>query len=82
MERLAPIDPAAASSVTEGTTRWRPDDAYSQAIGNKPEYSSRVRGVGKNVRPVLGTKAKYYTPTQARSQIYNPSAQSSQEEIN
>jgi hypothetical protein len=82
MERLAPIDPAAASSVTEGTTRWLPDDAYSQEIGNKPEYSGRFRGVGKNVRPVSGTTAKYYTPTQARSEIYNPSAESSQEEIN
>lgn len=82
MERLAPTDPAASSSVTDGTVRWRPDDAYSQAFGNKPEYSGRVRGVGKNVRPVSRTTQKYYTPTQARSQNVWPSAESSQEEIN
>jgi len=34
------------------------------------------------VRPVSGTTHKYYTPTQARSQIFRPSAESSQEEIN
>lgn len=82
MKRLAPTHPAASSSMTNGTARWHPDDAYSQAFGNKPEYSGRVRGVGKNVRPVSGTTHKYYTPTQARSQIFKPSAESSQEEIN
>jgi hypothetical protein len=65
MERVAPTDLAALSSMTDGTVRWRPDDAYSQVFGNKPEYSGRVRGVGKNVRPVSGTTQKYYTPTQA-----------------
>jgi hypothetical protein len=75
MERLAPTDPAASLSVTDGTARWRPDDAYSQAFGNEPEYSGRVRGVGKNMRPVSGTTHKYYTPTQARSQISRPFAE-------
>jgi hypothetical protein len=82
MDKLAPTDPATASSMTDGTTRWHPDDAYSQAFGNKPEYSRRVRGVGKNVRPVPGTTLTYYTPTQARSQRAGPSTAPSQEEIN
>jgi len=66
MEMLAPIALATKSSVTDGTVRWHPEDEYSQAFGNKPEYLSRVRGVGKNVRPVSGTTHTYYTPTQER----------------
>jgi hypothetical protein len=82
MDRLAPTDPAAASSVIDGTTRWHPDDAHSHAFGNKPESSGRVRGVGKNVRPVPRTTRTYYTLTQARSQRAEPSTTPSQEEIN
>jgi len=63
MEQLIPNDLVASNSITEGTTRWLPHDAYAIAFGNKPEYSSRVRGVGKNVRPVPGTTQTYYTPT-------------------
>jgi hypothetical protein len=61
---------------------WFPHDAYAIAFGNKPEYSSRVRGVGKNVRPVPGTAQTDYTPTKGRSQRLRHSTQSSQEEIN
>jgi len=68
--------------MTDGMTRWHPDDAYSQAFGNKLEYSGRVRGVGKNVRPIPGTTRTYYTPTQAWSQRAGPSTAPSQEEIN
>lgn len=82
MERLAPTDLATKSSMTDETVRWRPEDANSQAFGNKPEYLSKVRGVGKNVRPVSRTTHTYYTPTQERSQIFSPSTASSQEEIN
>ena len=35
MKELIPIDPAATSSITEGTVRWVPYDAYSQAMGDK-----------------------------------------------
>jgi hypothetical protein len=35
--------------VTQGMIRWRPDDVYAQALGNKPEYASRVRQVGPNI---------------------------------
>ncbi|XP_059441611.1 uncharacterized protein LOC132173941 isoform X2 [Corylus avellana] len=68
MEELIPTDPAASSSVTERTVRWASNNAYAQAIGNKPEYAGRVRQVGPNVLPVRGTIHSYYTPSQARSQ--------------
>jgi hypothetical protein len=67
MKKLIPTDPAASESVTKGMVRWLPRDAYSHAFGNKPEYVGRVRGVGKNVRPVSGTTQTYYTPIQERS---------------
>jgi hypothetical protein len=67
MERLEPTDPATSSSVTDETARWLPNDAYSQAFRNKLEYSDRVRGIGKNVRPISGTTQTYHTPTQAQS---------------
>ena len=43
MLKLMPNDLAAVQSVTEGTVRWCPSDAYSQALGDKPEYADRVR---------------------------------------
>jgi hypothetical protein len=55
MEEQLPSNPVAWSSVIERTVRWTPDDTYSQVIRKKPEYSGRVRRVGKNVRPVSGT---------------------------
>jgi hypothetical protein len=82
MEQLIPNDPAASDTVTEGTVRWLPRNAYAIALGNKPEYSCKVRGVGKNVRHVPGTTHTYYTPTQGQSQHPRHSTQSSQEEIN
>jgi hypothetical protein len=42
MLELMPNDLTAVSSVTEGTVRWCPGDAYSQALENKPEYAGRV----------------------------------------
>ncbi|XP_059448234.1 uncharacterized protein LOC132179516 [Corylus avellana] len=68
MEELIPTDPAASSSMTEGTVRWAPNDAYAQAHGNKPEYAGRVRQVGPYILPVRGNIHSYYTPSQARSQ--------------
>jgi hypothetical protein len=47
MEQLIPNDPAASDTVTEGTVCWLPRDAYAIVLGNKPEYSGRVRGVEK-----------------------------------
>jgi hypothetical protein len=63
MEQLIPNDPGASDTVTEGMVCWLPRDAYAIALGNKPEHSDRVRGVGKNVWPVPGTTQTYYTPT-------------------
>ncbi|XP_062173324.1 uncharacterized protein LOC133878802 isoform X2 [Alnus glutinosa] len=68
MTELIPTDLAALSSVTQGTVRWAPNDAYAQAHDNKPEYAGRVRQVGPNVLPVRGTIHSYYIPSQARSQ--------------
>jgi hypothetical protein len=65
---LMPTDSAESSSITQGTTRWRHDDAYAQALGNKPEYAGRVRQVGPNVWPVRGSIRSYHTPSQPRSQ--------------
>ncbi|XP_059442057.1 uncharacterized protein LOC132174413 [Corylus avellana] len=64
MKELIPTDPTASSSITEGTVRWAPNDAFDQAIGNKPEYASRVRMAGPNILPVRGTIRSYYTPSQ------------------
>jgi hypothetical protein len=82
MEQLIPNDPALSDTITEGTVPWLPHDVYAIALGNKPEYSGKVRGVGKNVRPVPGTTQTYITRTQGRSQRPRHSTQSSQEEIN
>jgi hypothetical protein len=68
MLELMPNDLAAVSSVTEGTVRWCPGDAYSQALGNKPEYAGRVRQVGPGILPVRGSTQTYYTPSQSRTQ--------------
>ena len=68
MKELIPTDPAAISSITEGTVRWAPNDAYSQAMGNKAEYAGRVRQVGPNVLPVRGSIHSYYKPAEPRSQ--------------
>jgi hypothetical protein len=51
-------------------------------IRNKPEYSGRIRGVGKNVRPFSETTRTYYTPTQASSQHSRPFSTALLEEIN
>jgi hypothetical protein len=68
MLELMPNDPAAVSSVTEGTVRWCPGDAYSQALENKPEYAGRVRQVGPGPLPVRDSTRTYYTPSQSRTQ--------------
>ena len=49
MKELIPTDLAALLSVTKGTVRWAPNDAYAQALGNKPKYTGKVRQVGQNV---------------------------------
>ncbi|XP_059450785.1 uncharacterized protein LOC132181549 [Corylus avellana] len=41
MKELIPTDLAASSSITKGTIKWAPNDAFAQAIGNKPEYAGR-----------------------------------------
>ena len=73
MLELIPNDPVTSSSVTEGTIRWAPNDAFSQAFGNKPEYASRVRQVGPNILPVRGSIHTYYTLSQSRSWNTNDS---------
>jgi len=68
MEELLPTDPAALSSVTDGTVRWAPNYAYAQAYYNKPKYVGKVRQVGPNILPVQGSIHSYDTPSQAWSQ--------------
>ena len=68
MKELLPTDPTTTSSIAEGTVWWAPNDAYSQAIGNKPEHASQVRQVGPNILPVHGSIHSYYKPVQPRSQ--------------
>ncbi|XP_059448932.1 uncharacterized protein LOC132180095 [Corylus avellana] len=68
MKELLPTDSAATQSVTEGTVRWAPDDAYAQGMGNKPEYAGRVRQVGAGILPVRGSIHSYYRPVAPRSQ--------------
>jgi hypothetical protein len=60
-------DSVASSSVTEGTIRWVPNDAYAQALENKPKYAGRVKQVGQNILPVWGNIYSYYTPSQSQS---------------
>jgi hypothetical protein len=38
MKELLPTNPTATSSIIERTVWWAPNDAYSQALGNKPKY--------------------------------------------
>jgi hypothetical protein len=68
MVMLMPTDSAESSSVTQGTVRWRHDDAYAQAFDNKPEYAGRVRQVGPNIWHVRGSIRSYHTPSQPHSQ--------------
>ena len=68
MKELIPTDPAAISSIIEGTVRWAPNNAYSQAMGNKAEYTGQVRQVGPNVLPVCDSIHSYYKPIEPRSQ--------------
>jgi hypothetical protein len=68
MERLAESNPAESAEGPPGTLRWTPNDAYTQAHGNKPEYAGRVRGVSKNILPARGSIHSYYTPSPAISQ--------------
>jgi hypothetical protein len=65
---LMPTDSAESSSITQGTVRWRHDDAYAQALGNKPEYAGKVRQVGPNIWLVRGSIRSYHTPSQPHSQ--------------
>jgi hypothetical protein len=68
MLELIPNDPAASSSVTEGTVPWASNYAFSQALGNKLEYVGRVRQVRPNILPVWDNIHIYYTLSQFRSQ--------------
>jgi hypothetical protein len=54
---------AASLSVSEGTVRWCPNDAFSQALENKVEYAGRVRQVGLSILLVWGSIHTYYTPS-------------------
>ena len=74
MEQLAESDIAESVEGPPRTLRWAPNDAYTQAHGNKPEYAGRVRVVSKNILPVRGNIHSYYTPSQARAQNAPPSA--------
>ena len=73
MERLVEFDTVESIDWPPGTVRWALDDAYAQAQGNKPEYTSRVHGVSKNILPARGHIHSYYTPSQERSQNAPPS---------
>jgi hypothetical protein len=68
MLELISNNPVASSSVIERTIRWAPNDAFVQALGNKPKYAGRVRKMGPNILPVQGIIHSYYTPSQSRSQ--------------
>jgi hypothetical protein len=68
MSELILIDPAESSSVTQRTIRWTHDDAYTQALGNKPKYACRVQQVGPNIWPMRGSMHSYHTTSQPRSQ--------------
>ncbi|XP_059434867.1 uncharacterized protein LOC132167849 [Corylus avellana] len=81
MKELIPTDPAASSSITEGTVKWAPNDAYAQAHGNKPEYAGRVRQLGSGILPVRGSIRSYYTPSQARSENTSQYSMISQETL-
>jgi hypothetical protein len=54
MLELMPNDLATVSSVIEGTVRWCLGDAYSQALGNKPEYAGKVKQAGLGILLVQG----------------------------
>jgi hypothetical protein len=68
MFELISNDLATSSSVIKGIVRWAPNDAYAQALENKPEYVGRVRQVGLNILTVWGSIHSYYTSSQSRSQ--------------
>jgi hypothetical protein len=55
MLELMANDSVASLTVIEGTVRWCPNDAFSQALGNKHEYAGRVRQVGPDILPVWGS---------------------------
>jgi hypothetical protein len=74
MEWLADSNLAELVDGPQGMVKWAPNDAYTQAHGNKPEYAGRVHGVSKNILPVRGNIHSYYTPSQARSQNALPPA--------
>jgi hypothetical protein len=61
MLELMANDSAASSSVIEGTVQWCPNNVFSQALGNKPEYVGKVRQVGPGILPVRGSTQTYYT---------------------
>jgi hypothetical protein len=60
----------------QGTVRRAPNNAYTQAHDNMPEYAGSVRGVSKNILPMRGNIHSYHTPSQARSQNLGSSAMS------
>jgi hypothetical protein len=72
MEQLEEFDPTKSVKGSSQTVRWTPDDAYTQAHGNNPEYAGHVRGVNKNILLVRGYIHFYYTPSQVRSQNTPP----------
>jgi hypothetical protein len=68
MLELMANDLAASSSVTEGIVRWCPNNAFSQALENKPEYVDRIRQMGLDILLVRGSTQTYYTLSQSQSQ--------------
>ena len=81
MKELLANDSTAMSSITDGTIRWAPGNAYALAIENKLEYVGRVRGIGNGIQPVKGTTLKYYTPT-THSQMTLQSVVDEQKKLN
>jgi hypothetical protein len=74
MKSLQATDSIAQVDGPRGLIRWAPDDVYTQAHGNKPEYAGRVRGVSKNILPGRGNSRSYYTLSQASAQNPRSSA--------
>ena len=68
MLELMANDSTTSLSVTKGTVRWCPNNAFFQAFENKPKYANRVKQVGLGILLVRGNIQTYYTSSQSRSQ--------------
>jgi uncharacterized coiled-coil protein SlyX len=61
MRSVTSSTPTSSEVSTSRTIAWCDDDAYAQAMGT-PEYSGRVRGVGKGILPTRSTSRSSARP--------------------